>query len=171
MNKAIEVYNDTSDDRWDLNKRLWSKKARNVPVTKEQKILNQEPDRLNSKKVGCTEMEPEEKLWKFNCITYSVAVAWRHVNGDYQRTPWGRKQRPRNVKREKENFAGRQLLSKASGEHEAIQKQSKVTKRRVKRRKQISAKCKKNSNSNSQTHSEIFMMLSPNQNASFWSGG
>ena len=87
-------------------------------------------------------MEPEEKLWKLHCITYSVAVAWRHVNDDYQRTPWGRKQRPRNVKCGKENFAGRQLLSEASGEHEAIQKQSKMTKRRVKRRKQISAKCK-----------------------------
>ena len=87
-------------------------------------------------------MEPEEKLWKLNCITYSVAVAWRNVNDDYQRTPWGRKQRPRNVKCGKENFAGRQLLSEASGEHEAIQKQSKMTKRRVKRRKQISAKCK-----------------------------
>ena len=87
-------------------------------------------------------MEPEEKLWKLHCITYSVAVAWRHVNDDYQRTPWGRKQRPRNVKCGKENFAGRQLLSKASGEHEAIQKQSKMTKRRVKRRKQISAKCR-----------------------------
>ena len=33
-------------------------------------------------------------------------------------------------------------LSKASGEHEAIQKQPKMTKRRVKRRKQISPKCK-----------------------------
>ena len=87
-------------------------------------------------------MEPEEKLWKLHCITYSVAVAWRHVNDDYQRTPWGRKQRPRNVKCGKENFAGRQLLSEASGEHEAIQKQSKMTKRRVKRRKQISAKCR-----------------------------
>ena len=43
-------------------------------------------------------MEPEEKLWKLNCITYSVAVTWRDVNDDYQRTPWGRKQRPRNVK-------------------------------------------------------------------------
>ena len=42
----------------------------------------------------------------------------------------------------KENFAEKQLLSKASGEHEVIQKQSKMTKRRVKRRKQISAKCK-----------------------------
>ena len=60
---------------------------------------------------------------------------------DYQRTPWGRKQRPRNVKCGKENFAARQLLSKALGEHEAIQKQSKMTKRRVKRRKQIRAKC------------------------------
>ena len=29
-------------------------------------------------------MEPEEKLWKLNCITYSVAVAWRNVNDDYQ---------------------------------------------------------------------------------------
>ena len=87
-------------------------------------------------------MEPEEKLCKLNCFTYSVAVAWRHVNDDYQRTPWGRKKMPRNVKCGKENFAGRQLLSKPSGEHEAVQKQSKMTKRRVKRRKQISAKCK-----------------------------
>ena len=87
-------------------------------------------------------MEPDEKLWKLNYIAYSVAVAWRHVNDDYQRTPWGRKQRPRNVKCGKEKFAARQLLSKALGEHEAIQKQSKMTKRRVKRRKQISAKCK-----------------------------
>ena len=87
-------------------------------------------------------MEPEEKLWKLNCISYSVAVAWRHVNNDFQRTPWGRKQRPRNVNCGKENFAGRQLLSKASGEHEATQNQAKMTKRRVKRRKQISTKCK-----------------------------
>ena len=43
-------------------------------------------------------MEPDEKLWKLNYIAYSVAVAWRHVNDDYQKTPWGRKQRPRNVK-------------------------------------------------------------------------
>ena len=64
------------------------------------------------------------------------------MNDDYQRTPWGRKQRPMNVFCGKENFAGRQLLSKASGEHEAIQKQPKMTKRRVKRRKQVSAKCK-----------------------------
>ena len=87
-------------------------------------------------------MEPDEKLWKLNYIAYSVTVAWRHVNDDYQRTLWGRKQRPRNVKCEKENFAVRQHLSKASGEDEAIQKQPKMTKRRVKRRKQISAKCK-----------------------------
>ena len=87
-------------------------------------------------------MEPEEKLCKLNCFTYSVAVAWRHVNDDYQRTPWGRKQRRRNVKCEKGNFAVRQHLSQASGEHKAIQKQRKMTKRRVKRRKQISAKCK-----------------------------
>ena len=87
-------------------------------------------------------MGPEENLWKLNCITYSVAVASRHVKDDYQRTPWGRKQRPRNVKCGKENVSGRQLLSEASGEQEAIQKQSKMTKRRGKRRKQISAKCK-----------------------------
>ena len=87
-------------------------------------------------------MEPEEKLWKLNRITHSVTVAWRHVNDDYQRTPWGRKQRPRNVKCGKENFAGRQLLSKASGKHDSTQKQLKMTKRGVKRRKQISAKCK-----------------------------
>ena len=87
-------------------------------------------------------MEPEEKLWKLNCIIYSVAVAWRHVNDDYLGTSLGRKQRPRNVKCRKENFTERQLLSKASGEHEAIQKESKMTKRRVKRRKQISAKCR-----------------------------
>ena len=35
----------------------------------------------------------------------------------------------------------RQYLSKASGEQEAIQKRPKMTKRRVKRRKQISANC------------------------------
>ena len=111
-------------------------------------------------------MEPEEKLWKLNCITYSVAVAWRQVNDDYQRTPWWRKQRPSNVKCGKENLAERQVLSKASGENEAIQKQSKMTKRRVKRRKQISAKCR-----TLFVKDLIFMMLSPNQNASFWSGG
>ena len=87
-------------------------------------------------------MEPNEKLWKLNYIAYSVAVAWRHVNDEYQRTPWGRKQRPRNVKCEKENFAVRQHLSEASGEHESIQRQPKITKRRLKRRKKISAKCK-----------------------------
>ena len=32
-------------------------------------------------------MEPEEKLWILNYITYLVAVAWRHVNDDYQRAP------------------------------------------------------------------------------------
>ena len=83
---------------------------------------------LISKRVGCTEMEPEEKLWILNYITYLVAVAWRHVNDDYQRAPWERKQRPRIVKCGKETFAGRQLLSKPSGEHEAFQKQSKMTK-------------------------------------------
>ena len=67
---------------------------------------------------------------------------WRYVNDDYQRTPWGRKQRSRNVKCDKENFAVRQHLSEASGEQGAIQKQPKMTKRRVKRWKQISAKCK-----------------------------
>ena len=36
-------------------------------------------------------MEPEEKLWKVNCITYLFAVAWRHVNDYYQRTPLGTK--------------------------------------------------------------------------------
>ena len=87
-------------------------------------------------------MEPDEKLSKLNYIAYSVAVAWRHVNDDYQRTPWSRKHRLRNVKCEKENFAVTHYLSKASGEHEAIQKQPKMTKRRVKRRTQISAKCK-----------------------------
>ena len=66
----------------------------------------------------------------------------------------------------KENLAERQVLSKASGENEAIQKQSKMTKRRVKRRKQISAKCR-----TLFVKDLIFMMLSPNQNASFWSGG
>ena len=118
------------------------KKARNVPATKEQKILNQVPDRLISKKVGCTETEPEEKLWKLNCITYSVAVAWRHVNDDYQGTSLGQKQRPRNVKCGKEILQRDSFLSNASGEHEAIQKQPKMTKRRVKRRKQNSAKCR-----------------------------
>ena len=92
---------------------------------------------LISKNVGCTEMEPDEKLWKLNYFAFSVAVAWRRVNDDYQRTPWAR-----NVKCEKGNCALRQHLSKASGEHEAIQKQPKMTKRRVKRGKQISAKCK-----------------------------
>ena len=42
----------------------------------------------------------------------------------------------------KENLSEKQLLSKASGKHEVLQKQSNMTKRRVKRRKQISAKCK-----------------------------
>ena len=87
-------------------------------------------------------MEPDEKLWKLNYVAYSVSVAWRHVNDKYLRTPWGRKQRPRYVKCEKENFAVRQHLSEASGEHEALQKQPKMKKRRMKRRKQISAKCK-----------------------------
>ena len=87
-------------------------------------------------------MEPDEKLWKLKYIAYSDAVAWRHVIDEYQRTPWGRKQRPRSVKCEKENFAVRQHLSEASGEHEAIQRQPKMTKRRVKRGKQIRAKCK-----------------------------
>ena len=59
--------------------------------------------------MGCTETETEEKLWKLNCITYSVAFPWRHVNDDYQGTSLGRKQRPRNVKFGKENFAERQL--------------------------------------------------------------
>ena len=46
------------------------------------------------------------------------------------------------MKCEKEHFAVRQQLSKASGEHEAIQKQPKMTETRVKRWKQISAKFK-----------------------------
>ena len=50
--------------------------------------------------------------------------------------------RSRKVKCGKANFSEKQLSSKASGEHKAIQKQSKVAKRHVKRRKQISAKCK-----------------------------
>ena len=78
-------------------------------------------------------MEPDEKLSKLKYIAYSDAVAWRHVIDEYQRTPWGRKQRPSSVKCEKENFAVRQHLSEASGEHEAIQRQPKMTKRRVKR--------------------------------------
>ena len=41
FNKAMKVYNEIYDDRWDLNKRQWScKKARNVPAAKEQKIFN-----------------------------------------------------------------------------------------------------------------------------------
>ena len=79
---------------------------------------------------------------EINCIAYSVAVAWRHVNDDYKGISLGGEQRPRNVKCGKENFAERQLLSKASSEHEVIQKQSKMTKGLVKRRKQISAKCR-----------------------------
>ena len=36
----MEVYSEIYDNRWDLNKRQWVKKARNIPATKEQKILN-----------------------------------------------------------------------------------------------------------------------------------
>ena len=71
-------------------------------------------------------MEPDEKLWKLKYIAYSDAVAWRHVIDEYQRTPWGRKQRSRSVKCEKENFAVRQHLSEASGEHEATKDDEKT---------------------------------------------
>ena len=43
---------------------------------------------------------------------------------------------------EKKIVQTRQLLSKTSAEREAMQKQTKMTKRRVKRRKQISVECK-----------------------------
>ena len=77
------------------------------------------------------------KLYQlFNCRCLATCERWLSKN------PMGTKAKAKECEIWKENFAGRQLLSKASGERAAIQKQSKMTKRRVKRRKQISAKCK-----------------------------
>ena len=83
----------------------------------------------------------------------------------------------------KENFAVRQNLSKASGEHKAIEKQRKMTKRRVKRWKQISAKCKTLFAKDLTEFIEKLKQQFPNllnihdvvaqrrENASVWSGG
>ena len=77
------------------------------------------------------------KLYQlFNCCCLATCERWLSKN------PMGTKAKAKECEIWKESFAGRQLLSKASGEHAAIQKQSKMTKRRVKRRKQISATCK-----------------------------
>ena len=78
FNKATEVYNEIYNEERDFNKRQLSTKTRKIPTTKEQRILNEVSERLiSTMEANSPEIEPEQKLWKLNCITYSVAVAWR----------------------------------------------------------------------------------------------
>ena len=81
------------------------------------------------------EMEPEQKLWKLNCITYSVAVAWRYINSEIKENTEVTRSKDQHLSNvEKKIVQTRQLLSKASAEREAIQKRAKMTKRRVKKK-------------------------------------
>ena len=138
------------------------KNARNIPAINEQKILNKVPDKKGRLyRNGTWRKAMEIKLYHlFSCRCLATCERW------LSRNLVGTKAKAKECEMWKGKFADRQLLWKASGEHEAIQKQSKMTKRRVKRRKQISAKCR-----TLFVKDLIFMMLSPNQNASFWSGG
>ena len=89
------------------------------------------------------DLQPEQKLWKLNCITYSVVVAWRDVNSEIKGNPSITQKKDKELTViEKKIVQTRQLLSKTSAEREAMQKQTKMTKRRVKGRKQISVECK-----------------------------
>ena len=75
FNKATEVYNEIYNEERDFNKRQWSTKTRKIP-TKKQRILNEVSEKLiSTMEANSPEIEPEQKLWKLNCITYSVAVA------------------------------------------------------------------------------------------------
>ena len=45
-------------------------------------MLNEVTERLISTiNVNSADLQPEQKLWKLNCITYSEAVAWKDVRG------------------------------------------------------------------------------------------
>ena len=98
---------------------------------------------ISTMNVNLVNLQPEQNLWKINCITYSVAVAWKDVSSEIKGNPsiTQRKDKELTVI-EKKIVQTRQLLSKMSAEREAMQKQTKMTKRRVKKRKQISVECK-----------------------------
>ena len=51
-------------------------------------MLNEVTERLISTiNVNSADLQPEQKLWKLNCITYSVAVAWKDVNSEIKGNP------------------------------------------------------------------------------------
>ena len=144
FNKATEVYNEIYNEERDFNKRQWSTKTRKIPTTEEQRILNGVSERLiSTMEANSPEIEPEQKLWKLNCITYSVAVAWRYINSEIKENTEVTRSKDQHLSNvEKKIVQTRQLLSKASAERKAIQNRAKMTKRRVKRRKLISLECK-----------------------------
>ena len=144
FNKATEVYNEIYNEERDFNKRQWSTKTRKIPTTKEQRILNEVSEKLiSTMEAKSPEIEPEQKLWKLNCITYSVAVAWRYINSEIKENTEVTRSKDQHLSNvEKKIVQTRQLLSKASAEREAIQNRAKMTKRHVKRRKLISLECK-----------------------------
>ena len=140
FNKATEVYNEIYNEERDFNKRQWSTKTRKIPTTKEQRILNEVSERLiSTMEANSPEIEPEQNLWKLNCITYSIAVAWRYINSEIKENTEVTRSKDQHLSNvEKKIVQTRQLLSKASAEREAIQNRAKMTKRR----KLISLECK-----------------------------
>ena len=144
FDKTRETYNAVCNDETSFDERLWSTKPRKIPTIKDQEMLNEVTKRLiSTMNVNSVDLQPEQKLWELNCITFSVAVAWKDVNSEIKGDPsiTQRKDKELTVI-ETKIVQTRQLQSKTSAETEAMQKQTKMTKRQVKRRKQISVECK-----------------------------
>ena len=121
-----------------VNERHWSTKPRKIPTTKDLKMLNEITEKLISTMQTNSD---NQKLWQLNCITYSVAVAWREFNSEISENP-GVKTRNKGASHlENKITQTRQLLSKTKAEREAQMKGVKMTKKRRKRRRQIQTEC------------------------------
>ena len=122
------IYN----DEMSVNERQWSTKPRKIPTKKDLEMLNEITEKLIS--TMQTNLD-NQKQWQLNCITYSVAVAWREINSEISENP-GVKTRNKGASYlENKIIQTRQLLSKTKAEREAQMKVAKMTKKRRKRRR------------------------------------
>ena len=121
-----------------VNERHWSTKPRKIPTTKDLKMLNEITEKLISTMQTNSD---NQKLWQLNCITYSVAVAWREFNSEISENPGVKTINKGASHLENKITQTRQLLSKTKAEREAQMKGVKMTKKRRKRRRQIQTEC------------------------------
>ena len=138
FNKAKEVYSVIYNDEMSVNERQWSTKPRKIPTTKDLKMLNEITEKLIS--IMQTNSD-NQKLWQLNCITYSVAVAWREINSEISENPGVKTRNKGTSHLENKITQTRQLLSKTKAERKAQMKGAKMTKKRRKRRRKIQTEC------------------------------